>query len=73
MTVGDNGEGIPEDARDSIFEPYDRGDNATVVSESFGLGLSISRALARLMGGDLEYRRTERSQFVLSLPVDPKR
>lgn len=73
VTVSDDGEGIPEDARESIFEPYDRGDNATVISESFGLGLSISRALARLMGGDLEYRRTERSEFVLSLPVDSTR
>ncbi|MFP4554127.1 MAG: PAS domain S-box protein [Actinomycetota bacterium] len=73
VTVSDDGEGIPPDARDTIFEPYDRGDNATAISESFGLGLSISRALARLMGGDLEYRRTERTEFVLSLPVDPER
>ncbi len=73
VTVSDDGEGIPLDARDSIFEPYDRGDSATVISESFGLGLSISRALARLMGGDLEFRQTQRTEFVLSLPVDPKR
>lgn len=73
LTVSDDGEGIPEDARHSIFEPYDRGDNVTVISESFGLGLSISRALARLMGGDLEHRRTERTEFVLSLPVDTER
>ncbi|MFP4074594.1 MAG: ATP-binding protein, partial [Actinomycetota bacterium] len=73
VTVSDDGEGIPPHARDTIFEPYDRGDNATAISESFGLGLSISRALARLMGGDLEYRRTERTEFVLSLPAEPER
>ncbi|GIU92319.1 MAG: hypothetical protein KatS3mg011_1225 [Acidimicrobiia bacterium] len=34
-----------------------------------GLGLAVSRNLARLMGGDLEYRVTDgTSDFVLTLP-----
>lgn len=70
VVVSDDGEGIPAEARERIFEPYDRGDNAKVISESYGLGLAISRALARLMGGDLQYRQSERTQFVLSLPLD---
>lgn len=73
VIVSDDGDGIPDEARERIFEPYDRGESGKVISESFGLGLAISRALARLMGGDLEYRRTDRTEFVLSLPIDGKR
>lgn len=51
----------------------ERGDGEKVISESFGLGLAISRALARLMGGELDYRRTELTEFVLSLPIDRER
>jgi signal transduction histidine kinase len=37
---------------------------------SFGLGLSISRRLARAMGGDVRYDRVEgNTRFSLSLPL----
>lgn len=73
VVVSDDGEGISDDARDRIFEPYERGDDDKLVGDSFGLGLAISRALARLMGGDLSYRHVGRTEFVLSLPIDTSR
>ena len=37
-----------------------------------GLGLTVARELARLMGGDLEYHRRDRwNVFALSLPAAP--
>ena len=50
MQVTDTGPGVPADVQKTIFQPFERG--LTAQSGS-GLGLSISRALARSMGGDL--------------------
>jgi hypothetical protein len=45
----------------------------SLVSDALALGLAIPRALDRLMGGDLSYRRTEPTEFILSLPIDSSR
>ena len=68
VMVCDNGEQISDTEVDRIFRPFERaGENHP--SGSVGLGLSVARRLARLMGGDLTYRYTDaRSCFVLSLP-----
>lgn len=69
LTVEDNGSAIPEEERGRIFEPYHRAHDAPGVAGSMGLGLSVSRQLARLMGGDLTYRyENAQSTFELSLP-----
>ncbi len=69
ITVSDDGPGIPVGDREQIFQPYQRAHNATGQPASVGLGLTISRQLARLMGGDLTYRHEEgRSSFDLALP-----
>jgi PAS domain S-box-containing protein len=73
IAVCDNGEGIPEEARDAIFDRYTRAHDRPGLTESFGLGLAISRELARLMGGDLVYNRTVLTEFRLLLPLDPER
>lgn len=72
VTVSDDGEGVSGDAHEKIFEPYARGHETKGTTDSFGLGLAISRDLARLMGGDLSYRRVDQTEFVLSLPVSPR-
>jgi len=55
VEVVDNGPGIPEAYRDRIFEPYVSAHQVKGLTASVGLGLTVSRELARLMGGDLEY------------------
>ena len=68
--VWDNGEGIPESRRETVFLPYQRAHTAAGLPGSVGLGLSISRQLARLMGGDLTYGyESGWSVFTLRLPL----
>lgn len=50
IDVTDDGPGIPDTLGERIFEPFFRGSGD---SPGVGLGLAISRALARQMGGDL--------------------
>lgn len=70
VEVVDDGEGIPPEERDRIFRPYQRAYIRSGQPASLGLGLSVSRLLARRMGGDLAYRRrADESVFELSLPA----
>ncbi len=73
VTVADDGTGIPESDRDRIFEPYNRAHQVPTQPGSVGLGLTVSRRLAHLMGGDLTYDyANRRSAFHLELPrFDP--
>ncbi|MFX8782054.1 ATP-binding protein, partial [Acinetobacter baumannii] len=52
FTVTDTGPGIPEAERDRIFEPFERGKSASG-QPGLGLGLTITKMLATLMGGDI--------------------
>lgn len=65
----DTGEPIPEELRTRIFEPYGRAHDASGTTESVGLGLAVSRQLAELMGGSLDYRYDQGSVFRLVLPT----
>jgi signal transduction histidine kinase len=54
VRVIDNGVGIPSDRLAAIFDPFVQVEAGhTRSSDGSGLGLTISRRLARLMGGDL--------------------
>ncbi|MEX1125247.1 MAG: HAMP domain-containing sensor histidine kinase, partial [Acidimicrobiia bacterium] len=69
VRVADSGTPIPEVDRERIFDAYKRARHLEHHAESVGLGLTISRHLARLMGGDLAYRHTDGwSVFELTLP-----
>ncbi len=69
LTVADNGRGIPSDLRDRVFEPYVQANDTAGIPASMGLGLSVARSLARLMGGDLTYGFLDGwSRFALRLP-----
>ena len=71
--VTDTGAGIPPEKLISIFDPFVQAETGHSRSrEGSGLGLTISRRLARLMGGDLTVRSEvgKGSTFALWLPAD---
>ena len=70
IRVRDNGPGIPSDKLEVIFDPFIQVEiNPRERREGAGLGLAISRELARGMGGDLVVRSApgEGSEFELRL------
>lgn len=68
ILLADDGPGVGEEEADRIFEPYHRSRRSETTPGSIGLGLSVSRILARLMGGELSYRRDgEWTVFELTL------
>ncbi len=70
LTVIDDGPGVAVGDRERIFEAYQRAHRSRGVTDSVGLGLAVSRHLARLMGGDLRYvARPHGAAFELVLPA----
>jgi PAS domain S-box-containing protein len=69
--VSDTGEGIPSEKLACIFEPFVQVKTGfTREHDGVGLGLAISRDLARMMHGDLTVTSQigQGSQFTLTLP-----
>jgi PAS domain S-box-containing protein len=72
--VEDTGAGIPADRLDTVFEPFVQADmRLTRTHGGLGLGLAISRRLARRMRGDVTGRSTvgSGSTFCLWFPAPP--
>ncbi|BDC49663.1 hypothetical protein F183_A19790 [Bryobacterales bacterium F-183] len=70
--VEDTGPGIPEAARERLFEPFMQLRQGSESLKGTGLGLAISRQYARLLGGDLTYEENPGggSVFVFEVPVE---
>jgi len=71
VSVHDTGPGIPADKQQVIFQPFVQlGPANEGTSTGVGLGLAISRDLARAMGGDVTVRSMNGSgsTFTLTLP-----
>lgn len=69
VDVHDDGDGIAEDDRETVFEPYGRARSGKRVAASVGLGLALARRLARLMGGDLTLEDGAGCTFRLTVPL----
>ena len=71
ISVEDTGTGIPDTQLERVFAPFVQVDGRlTRTQEGVGLGLSISRDLARGMGGEITVRSELGigSTFTLTLP-----
>ena len=69
VRVIDRGPGVPPDVRERIFEPFERFDPHSGLGT--GLGLPVSRRLAKVLGGRLSVEDTPGggATFVLALPM----
>ncbi|BDG10680.1 sensor histidine kinase [Anaeromyxobacter paludicola] len=66
VAVEDDGPGVAAEVRERLFEPFQ-----TSKPSGTGLGLAVSRAIARAHGGDIEVGTSARggARFVLRLPA----
>ena len=72
LQVSDSGIGIPEDAQKKIFKPFWQVSDAKEKLGS-GLGLSIVKQLAKMMGGKVQLHSIEGqgATFMVTLPLTP--
>ncbi len=69
LVVEDDGDGIPSSDREKVFHPFAQSEGRRKVEDSVGIGLHVSRQLAELMSGQLNYRYEDGwSAFTLILP-----
>lgn len=71
IVVSDTGPGIPDNLRERVFEEFFRVPTTSGVAAGTGVGLSIARRIARLLGGDLRLSTTNGggATFTLLLPT----
>ena len=70
ISVRDTGPGIPDDRRESIFEPFNRLGYETTGVEGTGIGLAISARLAGLMDATIDFTSSSTgSEFWIDLPI----
>ena len=73
MEVNDTGPGIPEEAHESIFEPFRQADSSIPrIFGGTGLGLSIVKHLTNLMDGKIQVKSEvgSGSTFTVFLPIN---
>lgn len=70
LSVKDNGNGIPESAKEKIFQPFF---TTKPTGSGTGLGLSLSYDIVKAHGGDFRVQSAvgEGTEMTLFLPIDP--
>ena len=68
ITVKDNGNGIPQNIVDKIFQPFF---TTKPTGQGTGLGLSLSYDIIKAHGGEIkvETKEGEGSEFIIQLPI----
>ena len=68
ITVSDNGNGIPQNILDKIFQPFF---TTKPTGSGTGLGLSLSYDIVKAHGGEIkvETKEGEGSEFIIQLPI----
>jgi len=66
ILFSDTAKGIPQETQDSLFIPFKRGDQST----GHGLGLYLSRQLAREANGDLKLLQTNQQGTIFELTLN---
>lgn len=73
ITIWDQGIGIPPEKQGTLFQPFQQLDSSLARRhEGTGLGLALTRRLAKMHGGDvsLESVPGQGSRFIICLPLD---
>ncbi len=68
--ISDTGIGIPQDELERVFQPFERGEAVNVRQiPGTGLGLTITKLLVQIMGGDIQVHSTpgEGTRFIVRL------
>jgi signal transduction histidine kinase len=68
IRVVDNGNGIPQNIIDKIFQPFF---TTKPTGQGTGLGLSLSYDIIKAHGGEIkvETKEDEGSEFIIQLPI----
>ena len=73
IVIWDTGPGVPAELQESVFDKFQQlhDDILSRTNDGIGLGLTLSRQFARLMGGDVQLKSTagHGSQFTVRLPL----
>ena len=72
--VRDTGEGIPEDKQEDVFKPFDRLGKETGNVEGTGIGLTLSKKIMEMLGGDIGFysHPGKGALFWVDLPIVTK-
>jgi signal transduction histidine kinase len=70
IEVWDNGQGVPENQIEKLFDRFIHNDAAPLLTGSVGLGLAVASRLTSMLGGRLVYQRYGgKTYFIVNVPA----
>ncbi|MGB7859270.1 MAG: HAMP domain-containing sensor histidine kinase [Acidimicrobiia bacterium] len=70
IEIWDNGQGVPEEQIEKLFERFIHAGGQTLLTGSVGLGLAIASRLTNMLGGRLSYQRfAGKTYFTVNVPA----